>query len=131
MLVPTYLPHILYSTALTSVSIHLLWQRKSTEEDRARHNAQISILEDLAQQLRSGIRTTDEEVSRLRNLARTHGEGEAQKLPANQTGIQWSDVVWGRKVADRGTSSEWEQKDLQQSMWPCFSTFVHTTDSPT
>ncbi|KIJ65991.1 hypothetical protein HYDPIDRAFT_130087, partial [Hydnomerulius pinastri MD-312] len=78
-------------------------------------NAQISILEDLARQLRSGIRTIDEEVSRLRNLARIHGEGEAsRKLPADQTGIQWSDVIWGRKVADRGTSSEWEQKDLNK-----------------
>ncbi|KIJ05726.1 hypothetical protein PAXINDRAFT_21041 [Paxillus involutus ATCC 200175] len=110
MPVPTYLPHILYSTALTSVSIHLLWQRKAAEEDRARHNAQITILEDLTQQLRSGVPMADDEINRLRGLAQSHGEGgEAQRQSAGE--IRWMDVIWGKKVVAK---DEWEQRDLEQ-----------------
>ncbi|KIJ21066.1 hypothetical protein PAXINDRAFT_6845 [Paxillus involutus ATCC 200175] len=111
MPVPTYLPHILYSTALTSVSIHLLWQRKAAEEDRARHNAQITILEDLTQQLRSGVPTTDEEINILRNLARSHGEGGEGRQQSAPGEIRWMDVIWGKKVAAK---DEWEQRDLEQ-----------------
>jgi len=94
-----YLPHILYATALTSVSIHLLWQRNTEREDRARYQAQVSILEDLAQQLRSGAPITDEEITRLKNLARLHGQGgEEQKQTAEA--IRWSEVVWGKKAAN-------------------------------
>ncbi|KAH7883268.1 hypothetical protein F5I97DRAFT_219098 [Phlebopus sp. FC_14] len=114
---PPYLPYILYSTALISVSIHLLWQRKAAEEDRARHDAQISILEDLAQRLRSGAPMTDEEVNGLRHLARIHGEGEApQKRTGSEGGVRWTDAIRGRKVvnSDKSTNAEWEQKDLEQ-----------------
>lgn len=97
MIIP-YLPHILYSTALTSVSIHLLWQRTTEKEDRARCHAQVSILEDLAHQLRSGVPITDEEITRLKNLARIHGQGEKQTQSGEA--IRWSEVVWGRKPAD-------------------------------
>lgn len=93
-----YLPHILYSTALTSVSIHLFWQRTVEKEDRDRYHAQVSILEDLAQQLRSGAPITDEEITRLKNLARVHGQGEGQEQSTEA--IRWSEVVWGRKAAD-------------------------------
>ncbi|KAF8141141.1 hypothetical protein EV363DRAFT_1203613 [Boletus edulis] len=95
-----YLPHILYSTALTSISIHLLWQRTIEREDRARYHAQVSILEDLAQQLRSGAPITDEEITRLKNLARVHGKGEEQEQRQSTEAIRWSEVVWGRKATD-------------------------------
>ena len=93
-----YLPHILYSTALTSISIHLLWQRTTEREDRARYHAQVSILEDLAQQLRSGAPIADEEITRLKNLARVHGQGENPKQSTEA--IRWTEVVWGRKTTD-------------------------------
>ncbi|KAG9312171.1 hypothetical protein JVU11DRAFT_7463 [Chiua virens] len=93
-----YLPHILYSTALTSVSIHLLWQRTIEREDRARYHAQVSILEDLAQQLRSGVPISDEEITRLKNLARVHGQGEGHETP-NTDAVRWSEVIFGRKTA--------------------------------
>ena len=94
----SYLPHILYATALTSVSIHLLWQRNIEREDRARYHAQVSILEGLARQLRSGVPITDEEVTRLKNLARVHGQGEGQKQSTEV--VRWSEVVWGRKTTN-------------------------------
>lgn len=99
-----YLPHILYSTALTSVSIHLLWQRTTEKEDRARYHARVSILEDLAQQLRSGVPITDEEITRLKDLARVHGQGEGQKQSTEA--IRWSEVVWGRKATDSDQKNE-------------------------
>ncbi|KAG2358098.1 hypothetical protein BDR07DRAFT_1452837 [Suillus spraguei] len=109
-----YIPHIIYSTALTSISMHLLWQRKTADEDRARFKAQTSILQDLVEQLRSGKPISDEEITKSRNLARILGEGK-QSLDKAKTNIGWMDVLWGRKtLADRGVSDEWERKDLEQ-----------------
>jgi len=95
--------------------MHLLWQRKTAEEDRARFNAQTSILQDLIQQLRSGKSISDEEITKLRNLARIHREGN--QSPDNvKINIGWMDVLWGRKTpADLGIRDEWERKDLEQS----------------
>ncbi|KAH7928672.1 hypothetical protein BV22DRAFT_1030427 [Leucogyrophana mollusca] len=116
MPVPRYLPHLLYSTALTSVSIHLLWQRKLAEEDRARATAQISILNDIIQQLRSGKPLADEEIIRLRNLARVHRHSERDtNSTADNSEIRWTDVLWGRKASDdQGVTEGWEQRDLDQ-----------------
>ncbi|KAG1746383.1 hypothetical protein EDB19DRAFT_1689195 [Suillus lakei] len=109
-----YIPHILYSTALTSISMHLLWQRKTADEDRARFKAQTSILQDLIEQLRSGKLISDEEITRSRNLARIHGERK-QSPDKEGSNIGWMDVLWGRKTpADLGVSDEWERKDLEQ-----------------
>jgi hypothetical protein len=115
-----YIPHILYSTALTSISMHLLWQRKTAEEDRARFKAQTSILQDLVERLRSGKSISDEEITKLRNLARIHGEGRESSDKAT-TNVGWMDVAWGRKSpADLGVSDEWERRDLEQSeVVPC------------
>ncbi|KAL4068666.1 hypothetical protein V8B97DRAFT_784316 [Scleroderma yunnanense] len=113
MPVPKYLPHILYSTFLTSASIHLLWQRKAFEDDRARKNAQITILEDLAQQLRSGAPITDEEVDRLRKLARIQGE-QGDEGGGPESKLRWTEVLWGRKAVDQKNDDEWEQKDVEQ-----------------
>ncbi|KAG1782006.1 hypothetical protein EV702DRAFT_501209 [Suillus placidus] len=109
-----YIPHVLYSTALTSISMHLLWQRKTADEDRARFKAQTSILQDLIEQLRSGKSISNEEITKSRSLARMHGEGK-QSLDKERTSIRWMDVLWGRKTpADLSVSDEWERKDLEQ-----------------
>ncbi|KAH7908946.1 hypothetical protein BJ138DRAFT_1115398 [Hygrophoropsis aurantiaca] len=114
MPVPRYLPHLLSSTALTSISIHLLWQRKSAEEDRARANAHISILTDLVGQLRSGKSLEDDEIKRLRNLARIHNQPEPG-TEGSGGGIRWTEVLWGRKAPEEQVVSDgWEQKDLEQ-----------------
>lgn len=114
MAVPTYLPHILYSTALTSVSIHLLWRRKAFEDDRARHNAQITILEDLAHQLRSGSSITDEEIDRLRTLVRVH-QGTSEAVGGmREHSVSWKDVFWSKKADERSKADEWDQRDLEQ-----------------
>lgn len=118
MPVPKHLPHILYSTFLTSASIHLLWQRKASEDDRARKHAQITILEDLVHQLRSGAPTmiSDEEVGRLMKLARVQGAGEegVGGSPQSSSQVRWTEVLWGRKAVDQKSSDELEQKDVEQ-----------------
>jgi len=100
--------------------MHLLWQRKIAEEDRAKFKAQTSILQDLIEQLRSDKPMSNEEIVKLRNLARIHGEGSRSQDNAKAE-IGWLDVVWGRKSpADVGVSDEWERKDLERSeLVPC------------
>ena len=125
MPVPKHLPHILYSTFLTSASIHLLWQRKASEDDRARKHAQITILEDLVHQLRSGAPTmiSDEEVDRLMKLARVQGERGAGEEGVGgglqSSKVRWTEVLWGRKEVDQKSSDELEQKDVEQSASCC------------
>ncbi|EGN92766.1 hypothetical protein SERLA73DRAFT_190614 [Serpula lacrymans var. lacrymans S7.3] len=116
MSVPRYLPHLIYSTALTSVSIHLLWHRKQQEEDNARISAQVSILESLVSQLQSGRPVKDEEIDRLRKLAQVHDDERTGVNPAAAGSIGWKDVIWGRKSSPSQKSSddEWERKDLEK-----------------
>lgn len=117
MPVPKHLPHIVYSALLTSASIHLLWQRKASEDDRARKNAQITILEDLVHQLRAGAPITDEEVGRLKKLARVQGErGMSEEgVVGGESKVAWTEVLWGSKTADPKSSDLLEQRDVEQS----------------
>ena len=43
-----YLPHVLYSLAITSLGMHLLSQRKAAEAERMQFSAQLSLLEPTA-----------------------------------------------------------------------------------
>ncbi|KAI6046312.1 hypothetical protein EDC04DRAFT_1683262 [Pisolithus marmoratus] len=115
MAVSTYLPHVLYSTILTSVSIHLLWRRKAFEDDRARYNAQITILEDLAHRLRSDSSDiTNEEVDGLRKLAQVHRDTREAAGGGQEHSVSWKDVFWGTKPQDHSKADELEQIDLEQ-----------------
>ncbi|KIM59312.1 hypothetical protein SCLCIDRAFT_27423 [Scleroderma citrinum Foug A] len=100
MPVPKHLPHILYSTFLTSASIRLLWQRKASEDDPAR---------------RAGAPISDEEVDRLKKLARVQGgqgtgEDEVGDSGGPQSEVRWTEVLWGRKTVDQKSSDALEQK---------------------
>ena len=63
-----YLPHVLYSVALTSISINLVSFRKTAEADVARVNAQISILESIKQQLQSRVPLSTDELEKLKEV---------------------------------------------------------------
>lgn len=100
MPVSQYIPHLIYSTALTSLSFHLLYHRKQTEVDRGHLTAQISILESLKQQLQSGQHVPEEEIERLLRLSKTH---EESNLNLKKEKIGWKAVFLGRKLeADGG-----------------------------
>ena len=123
-----YLPHLLYSTALTSITMHHLYQRKAAEEDRAHVAAQLSILEDLQTRLHAHEPIPDHEFDRLWRLARSHdvwraaadgetGTGADVKLksvhiqPTETVG--WREVLLGRRF-DTARTEELDRKDLER-----------------
>jgi hypothetical protein len=111
-----YLPHVIYSVAITSISIHLLHQRKASNDEQAQINAQISILESISQQLRSTEPLSDNELERLKNLAKGRGDSVGGILKEK---ISWKDVILGRQMSDDLTdSTQWDKKDMQKSSSP-------------
>ena len=68
MPIPTYLPHVVYATALTSLALHLLVTKKDTDETLRRADARISLLDGLATRLRSGERVHADELARVQRL---------------------------------------------------------------
>jgi len=107
-----YAPHIVYSLALTSVSMHLLYQRREAEEDRSRLSARISILESLVDRLNRGERINQGEVDRLRKLGGLLDTPESIFMDTHSK-IRWRDVLLGRKE-HHVASSDWDQKDLEK-----------------
>ncbi|KAI0330428.1 hypothetical protein GY45DRAFT_1345974 [Cubamyces sp. BRFM 1775] len=138
-----YLPHVIYSTALTSLAIHHLVQRKALEADRAHVAAQLSILEDLRTRLVHAVnaqavdphRAEDpnldsREIERLWRLARTHdvwrarAEAAAREDAARAAGagggstaqgeeIGWKEVMLGKRF-DTKRSEELDRRDLER-----------------
>ncbi|KIP03216.1 hypothetical protein PHLGIDRAFT_121776 [Phlebiopsis gigantea 11061_1 CR5-6] len=49
-----YLPEVVYTIALTSLSTHMLWQRKDAADARAHYDARLRLLADTAARLRAG-----------------------------------------------------------------------------
>ncbi|KAI0352021.1 hypothetical protein OH77DRAFT_1498239 [Trametes cingulata] len=120
-----YLPHLLYSTALTSLATHHLVQRKALEEDRAHVAAQLSILADLRARLLAGERVPEREAERLWRLARSHdvwraragegrgqGQGQGGREEAKEE-IGWREVLFGKRF-DTGRSEEYDRRDLER-----------------
>ena len=107
-----YIPELIYALAFSSISVHLLWQRRTAETDRRHYSARISLLGELAARLRAGEAVPDVEVARLRRLAETVGAAEAH-LGEN---IGWRDVIFGRKESgmEREGKEELERKELEQ-----------------
>ncbi|KAI0657755.1 hypothetical protein C8Q70DRAFT_1055528 [Cubamyces menziesii] len=138
-----YLPHVIYSTALTSLAIHHLAQRKALEADRAHVAAQLSILEDLRTRLvhaahaqaAGSPRTEDpdldpREIERLWRLAKSHDVWRARAevaaheeaaraavasgdSAAQGEGIGWKEVLFGKRF-DTKRSEELDRRDLER-----------------
>jgi len=108
-----YIPELLYALAFSSISVHLLWQRRAAETDRRHYSARLSILGELATRLRAGEAVSDAEVARLRRLAETVGDGE-DTHPGESVG--WREVIFGRKESgvEREGKEELERKELER-----------------
>jgi hypothetical protein len=106
-----YIPEIAYALAFSSISVHLLWQRRAAETDRRHYSARLSILGELAGRLRAG-EVSDAEVARLRRLAETVGEDSTH---AGER-IGWRDVVFGRKESglEREEKEVLERRELER-----------------
>ncbi|KAF8627767.1 hypothetical protein AX17_006132 [Amanita inopinata Kibby_2008] len=117
-----YIPHALYATAITSLSIHLVHHRKSADDEKTSVKTRISILESIAEQLRTDKSVSREALDRMKRLARAplvkaeewksegggEGGGEGER-------ISWKEVVFGRRRETDGEElSHWEKKDLEK-----------------
>ncbi|KAK0491044.1 hypothetical protein IW261DRAFT_1435330 [Armillaria novae-zelandiae] len=87
----SYLPHILYSMAIMSLSVHLVYQKHSLRKEKGRVTGQISVLEDVVTQLRSGEHLSREELQRLKKLAMPSLEQEEKEE------ITWKEALLGKK----------------------------------
>lgn len=95
-----FMPHIIYSLALTSFSMHLLYERRAIGEDRAHYSGKISILETLVQSLERGQTMDPQEVERLRKLAGLSTSHVAE-INRNQSKIGWREVLLGKTLSEQ------------------------------
>ena len=119
-----YIPHALYALAVMSISIHLVSKRRSFQDEKSSLDARISILESIAQQMRSDkpAVVSAEETERLMKLARASATVKALDENPNATGankssgISWKEVIFGKRPASSGDAdlSHWERKDLEK-----------------
>lgn len=107
-----YFPHALFAIALTSISINLVSHRRTAEEERSRVQAQISVLGSIKDQLQSGKPMSNEELDRLKKLARSaDNDRESHKA------VSWTNVF--RSVRKPQPSdgeaeiSKWDKQDLE------------------
>lgn len=109
-----YLPHVLYSMALSSLSIHLMFQREMEDEQRARLTAQTTILSSIVDQLRapSDKPMPKAELDRLYRLYKVQAtENKEEEV------MTWRQVFFGRKRPKDGEAeviSSWEQADWNE-----------------
>jgi len=112
-----YFPHALYSLVCLSISVNFLSLRRTAEEEKARIQAQISILESIKEQLQAPTLNADE-LERLKKLAKPTPKDIAMKVGSGGEEVKWSDVFRGQKPATRDEVSKWDQQDLEKSK--CF-----------
>ncbi|THH17458.1 hypothetical protein EUX98_g9128 [Antrodiella citrinella] len=120
-----YIPHIIYTLAITSISTHLLWHRKESDDQRRHVSAHIALLESTVARLRAGDRLPDDELDRVlrfgekslsqeemeraravaRGLVRTEGEKES---------IGWKEALLGSRKAGRTeVEAKYEKIDME------------------
>ncbi|KAL1729559.1 hypothetical protein EV714DRAFT_284879 [Schizophyllum commune] len=89
-----YSVELFSATAIVSLSIHRIRLKKQWEEEELSLDARTSVLEGVVQRLRSGDRIPDDEMTRLRRLAR----------PANALGpISGADITVKEMFVGRKT----------------------------
>ncbi|KAF8075131.1 hypothetical protein FPV67DRAFT_1665863 [Lyophyllum atratum] len=107
-----YLPHAIYSVAVVSISIHLVNQRKLASDERARITAQTSILESISEQLRSDKPLSENELEKLRRLARPIERTPSDEVTGESIG--WKEIFLGRKKEEGTEMSKWDKKDVEK-----------------
>ena len=124
----TYLPHVVYATALTSIAVHLLSQRRGAEERRFQLEARIGILESIRNRLKAGEDVSDEEIARLRRMA-TEGTTSVSGGPSKavrKREIGWKEVMFGGKPGEHTGSGHAEAEDVRlKKEWNDGEYFTH------
>lgn len=110
----SYVPHIIYSVAITTFSIHLISQKTDIRERQSQITAKLSILESIRDRLQAGERIPAEEMMRLRKLARSANSRYEEE-------ITWKEAMLGKK--DIRMSPEWYGPRVLVFLWlaqsPC------------
>ena len=114
MLASSYFPQALYSAAIISLSIHLVNQQRSSNDDRARLSAQIAVLQSVSQQLQSGKPPSAYELERLKRLALPVPISSESQLKET---IGWKEVILGRKASDPSGISAWSKSDVEKGAY--------------
>ena len=129
-----YIPHIIYTIAITSISTHMLWQRKEADDQRRYISAHIDLLQSCVQRLKAGERISDDELQRIRQFGRTAEELERDRAVARglvrtqgdgTESIGWREALLGGRGKESKVREVYEQQDLEKGMFPpsriCFS----------
>src|SRR6266498_4828852 len=114
MLSSPYFQHAFYSLACLSISINLVSIRRSTEEDRARVEARLSLLESIREQLRKDPNNT-EELERLMRLSKRTAMKRTEVVD-EEGDVSWSDIFSGKtpKTGKEDDLNRWEKDDLEK-----------------
>jgi hypothetical protein len=109
----TYVPHLLYSLGIVSISTHMLWHRKEWEAQRAHAAARITVLESITGRLRGGERIDPQEIERLQRMVR--GRGERDNLETSDASFspeetRWREVLLGKAGVGQSANT-YDQKD--------------------
>jgi len=115
-----FMPHIIYSLALTSFSMHLLYERRAAEEDRTHYAGKISILETLVRDLEQGQTMDHHEVERLRKLAGVSTSHVPEGSGREQSKIGWKEVLLGKTPSEHALNGstlrdqrDWEKLEAE------------------
>jgi hypothetical protein len=113
-----YLPEIIYTLALTSLSTHLLWLRKEAEEQRTHDTTRIKLLEDTVQRLRAGADVPQSDFDLIHRLAKEPGTDHAAARGVVATEhIGWREVLLGRRTTNTAQSDKWDAHDGEESQY--------------
>ncbi|KIM31386.1 hypothetical protein M408DRAFT_21431 [Serendipita vermifera MAFF 305830] len=118
-----YLQEIILACAFTSVSIHLLNQRRDVQAEQLRYSAQVGALEDVVQRLRAGELVSDAELGKIRrrvDLLKREG------TVANPKSVEQKESIVKRPeptktVSDEQIFSEWNKAMKEASEEPARS----------
>ena len=124
MPLPTHLPHVIYATALTSLSIHLLATRRAGADARHAAEARRSILEGLASRLRAGERVEDDEMARIARLLREGEVKSGEGSSVRESELDWRAVLFGRGDKDDSLRTQSEERAVKEWDSSKHSTFV-------
>jgi hypothetical protein len=107
---------IFLACAFTSLSIHLLNQRRDAQSERLRHSAQIGALEDVLQRLRAGEAVSEAELVKIRRRVGIQQRDANSGIPpaTNPSPAGWKDNFTTRKegqgeITDDQALSEWNR----------------------
>lgn len=90
-----YWLHVLYSTAISTLSIHLVVHRNSYKDEKSRILGKISVLEEMANRLKTGEQIPAEEMKHLRRLLKRNASGYEEE-------ISWKEALLGKKDVKTG-----------------------------